>query len=132
MGGRPRRCARRGRRVIRYRRERMPPDEMTAAARRFLDTIRLRRTVRDFSSDPVPDDVIEMAIESASLAPSGANMQPWKFVVVREIYKHLERIVDALWERLRLEPAPCFAPRMQVTPNGVVVEIVGRLQSARG
>ena len=62
----------------------MPPDEMIAAARAFLDTIRLRRTVRDFSSDPVPDEVIEMAIEAASLAPSGANMQPWKFVVVRD------------------------------------------------
>ena len=62
----------------------MSRDEMIAAARAFLDTIRLRRTVREFSSDPVPDEVIELAIEAASLAPSGANMQPWKFVVVRD------------------------------------------------
>ena len=62
----------------------MSRDEMIAAAREFLDAIRLRRTVRDFSSDPVPDEVIELAIEAASLAPSGANMQPWKFVVVRD------------------------------------------------
>ena len=70
--------------MIPYRRERMPPEEMIAAARAFLDTVRLRRTVRDFSGDPVPDEVIELAIEAASLAPSGANMQPWKFVVVRD------------------------------------------------
>ncbi|HEX6086337.1 MAG TPA: nitroreductase family protein [Thermoanaerobaculia bacterium] len=67
-----------------YRRERMPPEEMITAARAFLETVRLRRTVRDFSSDPVPDEVIELAIEAASLAPSGANMQPWKFVAVRD------------------------------------------------
>lgn len=62
----------------------MPPEEMIAAARAFLETVRLRRTVREFSGDPVPDEVIELAIEAASLAPSGANMQPWKFVVVRD------------------------------------------------
>lgn len=67
-----------------YDRERMTPDEMRAAARAFLDTIRLRRTIREFSADPVPDEVVAMCIEAASLAPSGANMQPWKFVVVRD------------------------------------------------
>lgn len=70
--------------LIPYRRERMPREEMIAAARAFLETVRLRRTVRDFSSDPVPDEVIAISIEAASLAPSGANMQPWKFVVVRD------------------------------------------------
>ena len=70
--------------MIPYRRERMPPEEMIAAARAFLETVRLRRTVRDFSGDAVPDEVIELAIEAASLAPSGANMQPWTFVVVRD------------------------------------------------
>jgi nitroreductase len=57
---------------------------MIAAARAFLETIRMRRTVREFSSEPVPDEVIEAAIEAASLAPSGANMQPWKFIVVKD------------------------------------------------
>jgi nitroreductase len=57
---------------------------MIAAARAFRDTILLRRTVREFSSDPVPEEVIELAIEAAASAPSGANMQPWKFVVVRD------------------------------------------------
>lgn len=70
--------------MIPYRRERLSREEMIAAARAFLETIRLRRTVRDFSPEPVPDEVIALAIEAASLAPSGANMQPWKFVVVRD------------------------------------------------
>jgi iodotyrosine deiodinase len=68
--------------TIPYTRE--SEDEMRADARAFLETIRLRRTVREFSSDPVPDDILALAIEAASLAPSGANMQPWKFVVVKD------------------------------------------------
>ncbi|MGZ5445340.1 MAG: nitroreductase family protein [Thermoanaerobaculia bacterium] len=70
--------------TIPYTRERMSSEEMTATARAFLETVRLRRTVREFSSDDVPDEVIALAIEAASHAPSGANMQPWKFVVVRD------------------------------------------------
>ncbi|HJW96371.1 MAG TPA: nitroreductase family protein, partial [Thermoanaerobaculia bacterium] len=71
----------------------MSEDEMRAAARAFLETIRKRRTVRDFAPDPIPDDVLATAIEAASLAPSGANMQPWKFVVVKD---------PALKKRIRL------------------------------
>ena len=70
--------------MIPYTRERLSPEAMREAARAFLETIRLRRTVREFAPDPVPDDVIATCIEAASLAPSGANMQPWKFVVVRD------------------------------------------------
>jgi iodotyrosine deiodinase len=70
--------------TIPYDRERMPRDEMIAAARAFRDALRLRRTIRDFSSDPVPDDVIDLALEAAASAPSGANLQPWTFVVVKD------------------------------------------------
>ena len=62
----------------------MTPDAMIAAVRAFRDTLRLRRTVREFSSDPVPPEAIELAIETAASAPSGANLQPWKFVVVTD------------------------------------------------
>ena len=48
----------------------------------FLQQIRKRRTVRDFSTKKVPSAIIENAILSAGSAPSGANMQPWHFVVV--------------------------------------------------
>lgn len=70
--------------TIPYTRERLSEEEMIAAARAFRDTLRLRRTVRDFSADPVPDAVIDLAIEAAASAPSGANLQPWRFVVVRD------------------------------------------------
>ncbi len=59
-----------------------PLDEMRAAARDFLETMRARRTVRDFSDRPVPRDVIEDCLLAAGTAPNGANRQPWKFVVV--------------------------------------------------
>lgn len=41
-----------------------------------------RRTVREFSPEPVPFELIELAIKTAGVAPSGANQQPWRFVVV--------------------------------------------------
>src|SRR5687768_10089627 len=70
--------------TIPYVRERMSADAMISAARAFRDTLRLRRTVREFSSEPVPAEVIELALEAAASAPSGANLQPWKFVVVTD------------------------------------------------
>jgi iodotyrosine deiodinase len=59
-----------------------PIEEMRAAARSFLETMRNRRTVRDFSDRPVPRDLIEHCLLAAGTAPNGANRQPWKFVVV--------------------------------------------------
>jgi len=59
-------------------------EEQRERARQFRDILTTRRTVRDYAPDPVPDDIIEMAIEAAASAPSGANMQPWRFVVVRD------------------------------------------------
>jgi len=55
---------------------------MLERARAFRDEARRRRTVRHFSSEPVPPGVIDACIEAAGTAPSGANMQPWHFVVV--------------------------------------------------
>lgn len=48
----------------------------------FRDTLRMRRTCRYFSDEPVPREVIEAAIEAAGTAPSGANHQPWHFAVI--------------------------------------------------
>ncbi len=57
-------------------------DEMLERVRRFRTHMERRRTVRDFAPDPVPRAVIEEAIRTAASAPSGANKQPWHFVVV--------------------------------------------------
>ncbi|WKD50102.1 nitroreductase family protein [Microbulbifer spongiae] len=56
--------------------------EMCRRAAAFYQLMRRRRSVRDFSSRPVPRAVIEHALCAAGSAPSGANMQPWHFVVV--------------------------------------------------
>ncbi len=57
---------------------------MIARARRFRDELARRRTVRDFSAEEVPIEVIAACIEAAGSAPSGANRQPWHFTVVAE------------------------------------------------
>ena len=49
---------------------------------KFLEIMKKRRTVRDYSSRPIPRSTIENAIKAAGSAPSGANMPPWHFVVV--------------------------------------------------
>ncbi len=65
-----------------YRPERLPEAEMLRRARDFHAEMDRRRSVRAFSPDPVPRELIEIAIRTASTAPSGAHRQPWKFVVV--------------------------------------------------
>ena len=60
----------------------MPLEEMRREAEAFLERMRQRRTVRDFSDRPVPRDVIDRCLLSAGTAPNGANRQPWKFVVI--------------------------------------------------
>lgn len=57
---------------------------MIAAARRFLSVATKRRSIRAFSPEPVPDEVLRLAVEAAVSAPSGANMQPWSFVIVKD------------------------------------------------
>jgi nitroreductase len=58
------------------------PADPGAAAREFLDLMKSRHTVRDFSARPVPQALIETCIATAGTAPSGANRQPWFFVLV--------------------------------------------------
>ncbi len=59
-----------------------PIEEMRARLKEFYEDIDRRRTVREFSDRPVPRDIIETALKAANTAPSGANLQPWHFVVV--------------------------------------------------
>ena len=61
-----------------------PKDEMAQRARKFYAEMDRRRTVRQFSDRPVPRQVIEYCLKTAGTAPSGANRQPWQFVVVSD------------------------------------------------
>lgn len=62
--------------------ERLAPEEMSRRARAFFELMSRRRSIREFSADPVPRELIETAIRTASTAPSGAHRQPWRFVAV--------------------------------------------------
>ena len=59
-------------------------EEMDYNANNFLHKVSSRRSVRDFSKDNFPIEIIKNCIKSASTAPSGANKQPWHFVVVND------------------------------------------------
>ncbi|MFT7616586.1 MAG: iodotyrosine deiodinase [Planctomycetota bacterium] len=64
--------------------KRLEPKEMEAQGEAFLQDLDSRRSVRFFSDQPVPKRLIELAIEAASTAPSGAHMQPWTFVAISD------------------------------------------------
>jgi len=111
--------------------ERYPERDMLSRGSAFERQMARRRSVREFSSDPVPRACIETAVRIAASAPSGANRQPWRFVVVddpelkrrirvaaedeeRENYEHRfpQEWKDALaplgtdWHKPFLETAP--------------------------
>lgn len=112
---------------------RLPEAKMRRRAFSFLRLLRSRRSVRHFSPDPVPLDVVEAAIATAAQAPSGANQQPWRFVLItnpdlkrqireaaeaeeRQNYEHRfpDEWLEALrpfatdWHKPFLETAPCL------------------------
>lgn len=127
--------------------QRLPAIEMQRTARNHLEDMKRRRTVREFSSETVPESVIEDCLRTAGTAPSGANLQPWHFAVVRspavkqqiraaaeaeerEFYEHRapQEWLDALAplgtdaNKPFLETAPCliviFAKAYEVLPDG--------------
>src|SRR5690606_4581297 len=63
---------------------RVSSDEARRRAEEFYHQVCGRRTVRQFSSDPVDREVIEWCLRAAGTAPSGANKQPWCFVAVQD------------------------------------------------
>lgn len=58
-------------------------DEMQRQAASFLEMMKTRHSIRAFSDQPVPQQIISDCIETAGRAPSGANHQPWHFVAVK-------------------------------------------------
>lgn len=64
--------------------ERLAQDEQMRRVREYHDRMATRRSVREFSPEPVPPELVEWAIRAAGRAPSGANLQPWRFVVITD------------------------------------------------
>jgi nitroreductase len=66
---------------------------MTNRSENFYQEMKRRRTIRQFSDTPVPLEIIEKCIAAAGTAPSGANLQPWHFVIVKDpVVKHRIRL----------------------------------------
>lgn len=73
----------------------MTPEEQSGSLARFLEVMRRRRSVRDFSTEPVPRELVIEAIRAAGLAPSGAHQQPWTFVLIGDEPELRGRIREA-------------------------------------
>jgi iodotyrosine deiodinase len=114
----------------------LPVNEMLRRAQAFSREMQRRRTVREFSSRPVAREVIEHCLQAAGSAPSGANLQPWRFVVVtdpatkgrirlvaeaeeREFYAH--RAPQEWLEALAVLGTDSNKPFLEVAPYLIVV-----------
>lgn len=87
--------------------DRLPPAQMRARARAMREELARRRSVRAFSDEPVPLDVLAECLRAAASAPSGANLQPWTFVVVTDPQKKRE-----IREAAEREERKSYAQRM--------------------
>ena len=68
----------------RYSFKKKSPQEMITESNELMKEMLNRRSIRDFSSEEIPEMVIKNVLKTAMTAPSGANKQPWKFVVVKD------------------------------------------------
>ena len=105
--------------------------ELIKNSREFYETMQSRRSIRHFSNEKIPEEVIDNIVRTAGTAPSGANKQPWKFIVVsdpdikkqiktaaekeeKEFYEHRApqtwlddlKIFETDWHKEFLEEAP--------------------------
>lgn len=76
---------------------RFPMRTMAQRASEFLQHMQTRRTVRQFSREPVGSEIVDDCLRTALLAPNGANRQPWTFVVVEnsEVRKQIRDAAEA-------------------------------------
>jgi iodotyrosine deiodinase len=84
------------------------PDEMFGRATSFREELARRRTVRDFSDRPVDLRIIEQCLLAAGTAPSGANLQPWRFAVItsRELKHRIREAAEAEEHEFYMRRAP--------------------------
>lgn len=69
----------------------------------LLELVKNRRSIRKYTNEPVPDEYVEKIIDAARWAPSGANKQPWEFIVIRkeETKKKIIEILDAQFAHMQ-------------------------------
>jgi len=87
-----------------YKPPRISPAQALDQGRELVEHLEARRSVREFSADPVGWDLIETAVAAANTAPSGAHQQPWKFIAVNDpATKHAIRVAAEHEEQLNYE-----------------------------
>ena len=69
--------------TVKYKRKKLSLAELSSRSKKFYELIKKRRSIRDFDKSSVNDEIIKNAILSAGSAPSGANLQPWHFVIIK-------------------------------------------------
>ncbi|TNE54927.1 MAG: nitroreductase family protein [Bacteroidetes bacterium] len=81
---------------ISYERESYSAEEMVQRSQSFFEWADQRRSVRDFSDEPVPREVMENILKTASTAPSGAHKQPWTFCLIsnKELKAELRKLAE--------------------------------------
>jgi len=99
--------------------ERLDEAQMQANADAFFASMARRRSVREFSPDPIPLEVVRRCIHAAGQAPSGAHKQPWSFVLVRDpALKHEIREAAEAEERETYEHRMSEEWRAALAPIG--------------
>ncbi len=83
------------------------------------EAIKRRQSIRNYEDKPVPEDKLLKVLEAARLAPSGANRQAWKFIVVRE-GKRRQELARASGEQTHVARAPVVIAAVATMPEGVM------------
>jgi nitroreductase len=106
-----------------------PLDEMHRRSLAFLNELRRRRTVRDFSERAVPCEIIETLIQTAATAPSGNNNQPWHFVAISDpqvkqrIYVEAEAVERDFYNQEATRPWAEALEHLGTTPDKPILNI---------
>lgn len=79
--------------------------DFSSGTQPLATVIARRRATPAFRSDPVPEELLDEALELGTLAPSGYNLQPWRFIVVRDIHER-RKLRAAAYDRPLIEQAP--------------------------
>ena len=99
------------------------PQEIVSA---LMDIIKTRRSIRFYTDEPVPEDVLSQIIEAGLFAPSGVNFQPWYFVVIRT-QENRDRLLSIM-QGVSKDAEPMLEDRFRNHPQ-TVHEVTGFLKT---
>ena len=75
----------------------LPLSELSLRSKKFYELMKKRRSIREFDKSPIDDEIIKNAILAAGSAPSGANLQPWHFVIIKD--KNIKKTIRVAAEK---------------------------------